>query len=34
MATVPGKGKYRFAERLKQIWLQPDKESAMEMAGN
>lgn len=32
MATVPGKGKYRFAERLKQIWLQPDKESAMEMA--
>jgi transposase-like protein len=33
MATAPGKGKYRFAERLKQIWLQPDKESAMEMAG-
>ncbi len=32
MATVPGKGKYRFAEKLKQIWLQPDKESAMELA--
>ncbi len=32
MATVPGKGKHRFAERLKQLWLQPDIESALELA--
>jgi len=28
LAHVPAKGKAVFAEKLKQIWLQPDKESA------
>lgn len=29
LARIPHKEKKRFAERLKQIWLQPDKESAL-----
>lgn len=29
LARVPHKEKKRFAERLKQIWLQPDKKSAL-----
>jgi len=32
MARIPHKEKKRFAERLKQIWLQPDKQSALSMA--
>ncbi|MCD6194211.1 MAG: IS256 family transposase [Candidatus Aminicenantes bacterium] len=32
MARVPHREKKRFAEKLKQIWLQPDKESALQMA--
>ncbi len=32
MARVPHREKKRFAERLKQIWLQPDKESALKVA--
>ncbi len=32
MAHIPHKEKKRFAERLKQIWLQPDKQSALSMA--
>jgi len=28
LAHVPEKGKAVFSEKLKQIWLQPDKESA------
>ena len=28
LAHVPAKGKAAFAEKLKQIWLQPDMESA------
>ena len=32
LARVPHKEKKRFAERLKQIWLQPDKQSALSMA--
>jgi len=32
LAKVPHKEKARFAERLKQIWLQPDKRSAKRMA--
>ncbi len=32
LAKVPHKEKARFAERLKQIWLQPDKRSAQRMA--
>jgi transposase-like protein len=32
LAKVPHKEKARFAEQLKQIWLQPDKRSAKRMA--
>jgi len=32
MAHIPYKEKKRFAERFKQIWLQPDKESTLYMA--
>lgn len=32
LARVPHKEKKRFAERLKQIWLQPDKKSALKAA--
>jgi len=32
MARVPHREKKRFAERLKQRWLQPDKESALKVA--
>ncbi len=32
LAKIPHKEKKRFAERLKQIWLQPDKQSALSMA--
>ena len=32
MARVPHREKKRFAEKMKQIWLQPDKESALKMA--
>lgn len=32
MARIPHKEKKHFAERLKQIWLQPDKQSALSMA--
>jgi putative transposase len=32
MARIPHKEKKRFTERLKQIWLQPDKQSALSMA--
>jgi transposase-like protein len=32
LAKVPHKEKARFAERLKQIWMQPDKRSAKRMA--
>ena len=32
LARVPHREKARFAERLKQIWLQPDKRSAKRMA--
>jgi transposase-like protein len=32
MARIPHKEKKRFAERLKQIWLQPDKQAALSMA--
>ena len=32
LAKVPHKEKKRFAERLKQIWLQPDKKSALKAA--
>jgi transposase-like protein len=32
LAKVPHKEKSRFAERVKQIWLQPDKRSAKRMA--
>jgi len=34
MAHIPHKEKKRFAERLKQIWLQPDKQSAISMASH
>lgn len=34
MASVPAKYKARWAEQLKQIWLQPDKESALKTANN
>ncbi len=33
LARVPQKEKARFAERLKQIWLQPDRRSALREAG-
>lgn len=33
MARIPHKEKRHFAERLKQIWLQPDKQSALSVAG-
>ena len=32
LAKVPHKEKARFAERLKQIWLQPDKRNAKKIA--
>jgi transposase-like protein len=32
LARIPHKEKKRFAERLKQIWLQPDKQSALSVA--
>ena len=32
LAKVPHKGKRRFAAHLKQIWLQPDRESARRTA--
>jgi len=32
LARVPNRDKARVAERLKQIWLQPDKRSAEELA--
>jgi len=32
LARIPHKEKRYFAERLKQIWLQPDKQSALSMA--
>ncbi len=32
MARVPHREKKRFTEKLKQIWLQPDKESALKVA--
>jgi putative transposase len=32
MARIPHKEKKHFAERLKQIWLQPDKQAALSMA--
>jgi len=32
LARIPHKEKKRFAERLKQIWLQPDKQAALSMA--
>jgi transposase-like protein len=32
LAKVPHREKARFAERLKQIWMQPDKRSAKRMA--
>lgn len=32
LARVPHREKARFAERLKQIWLQPDKRSALAVA--
>lgn len=32
LAHVPAKGKAIFAEKLKQIWLQPDYESAKSYA--
>ncbi len=32
LAKIPHREKARFAERLKQIWLQPDKRSAKRMA--
>ena len=32
LARIPYKEKKRFAERLKQIWLQPDKKSALKVA--
>lgn len=34
LAHVPAKGKVAFAEKLKQIWLQPDIESAKAYASN
>jgi len=34
LARVPAKGKAAFAEKLKQIWLQPDIESAKAYANN
>ena len=34
LAHVPAKGKAAFAEKLKQIWLQPDMESAKAYANN
>jgi len=34
MARIPHKEKKRFAERLKQIWLQPDKQSALTIASH
>lgn len=34
LAHVPAKGKAAFAEKLKQIWLQPDIESAKAYASN
>jgi putative transposase len=33
LARVPHKEKARFVERLKQIWLQPDRRSALREAG-
>ena len=32
MARLPAKEKKAFASRLKQIWLQPDRESAIRYA--
>jgi len=32
IARIPHKDKKRFVEKLKQIWLQPDKESALNIA--
>jgi len=32
LVRIPHKEKKRFAERLKQIWLQPDKQSALSLA--
>ncbi len=34
LAHVPAKGKAEFANRLKQIWLQPDMESAQAYANS
>ena len=34
MARVPHRDKALFAERLKQIWLQPDKQTALSVAGS
>ena len=34
MARVPHRDKAHFAERLKQIWLQPDKTTALSVAGS
>ena len=34
LAKIPHKEKARFAERLKQIWLQPDKQSALSIASH
>jgi len=34
MAHIPHREKKRFAERLKQIWLQPYKQSALSMASH
>ncbi len=32
LARIPHKEKKHFAERLKQVWLQPDKQSALQVA--
>jgi len=32
LARIPHKEKKHFAERLKQIWLQPDKKTALKVA--